>query len=675
MNILSNELNKEPNEINSLNCEVTSFQDQIRGNFNAQYLDAFKMLAGQYFEYEFRNYERVDLTTLRDILFLRESQIRTSTNQEGEKLYSALNNIVSESSFSLRHQSDLASIHKFKTKVYHLALDGEYGDELKHEALEIQKAICEAQVLESQNTLQAKFNRLQLEFSSLKTELQKEYHNMRDFGDKLSLSFIFKLDHGHFNYLRYFSEIQSGGIVTLKDFLKPLVYNEFQNRSKDTMTYNDISGFKNEVLREALKGSYGEDVKHEALEIQKAIYEAQVLESQNTLQAKFKRLQVEFNLTLQDILNLTKDDIRYKEIYSPGMLFEKLKLHSVLKTIDSHDNIPYSNVKADKLINFKISVLDEAVKGTYGEEVQQEALDIQRENKRKAKLLSPEAQSDTNRPVLVGNFACDSMDEWIIGKFLLDYLTDNQGNSFQITNKTFQCKVQSPNDTTCRLDYVIPASFTTQKRPCVLEWHPFREDLERKKIKQQLKNTHTTAEVKTELEILLNLANESKPRFKHEIQTNYTNYRSILATQNLGDNVQVVCFQEGIEEDRKSLYDFLIINTNFQQNGSIKTFKQFKSQWLVYSEEIKKIQNDKKIKRAAEKLHRVVASQGIQLDNLTLDNIKHLLDQRFKFNAQKVSIKGIKKVLKTRLIEFENDQKFLVYLQDFAKNRSTKILL
>lgn len=542
---------------------------------------------------------------------------------------------------------------------FEFAKNGDFGGPLKELAIKIYHEELNARRCQNRILQTDRFDRITMETWE---------------GKKLSLSGILNLNLTDLKEGYMISESKRYKKLYLFNLLKNLDCNNKLGLDRTSLTSEQLRCFQLFVLNQALNTEYSARATLDALRINElrfttsgikcAIDQIQEVGEINSLEGKFKRIQVMFNLTLQNILNLTQSEIRWGRITSSD-LKDDITLHSLLIQLVENANMKTCRVRADKLLAFKREVLEEAVKGSYGEQVQKEAIEIQKENERKAKLLSPEAQSNIDRPVLIDNFACDSMEEWIIGKFLLDYLKDSQERSFQITNETFQLKVNSPQNTSCRFDFVIPARFTVNNIPLVLEWHPFREDLEEKKIKGQLKKNNTT-EYTIELEDLLQLANANKPKFKHVIQTTYTNYRSLLATNEFGDDVQVVCFQEGSKLDRQSLYYYLSTCTLFHKNGSIESFEQFESQWLDYSEEIKKIQDDKKIKRAAEQLKKLTVSQGIQLEHLASNNIDYLLNQKFNFYRKRISLSDIKTILVHRGVAFENDQEFLVYLQSFA---------
>jgi hypothetical protein len=806
MNILSKDITKKKT-LDDSNIDTPTLRNHIIDRVASLELD----LSNEFQALLQANFRQITLTCLRDILYLDDNQITGSPTHEIQHLLNYLNTIVRDRKYHLRFRVAQSHINSYKGHVFDLALRRTYGEEIQNEAQEIQSAIDKCKALESENTLEAKFQRLQIEFFSLKNYFNSFQRELCD-GPKLSLSFIFKLQFNDFNFVKYRSEVLLGDKIDLFDLLKPLVNMEYPKRTRArNITMDKINEFKNAVLTAALQGSYGEEIQNEAQIIQSAIDKCKALESENTLEAKFQRLQIEFGFTLRNIFEITKEDIRHKSINSPSILFEELALYNVLKPLDLNGNLGKSKrVSQENLEKFKASILDQALIGSYGDEIRAEgvkiqnerypqpyhqrelkdkwqfkralsgefgdqwqtiasrmqeqervaevfhvrsdlksklerlqmetfdgvvmtmrsilnltlrqvrdnytlsesiqsqelylfdvlkpldpanslgdsrtkvnitklkafketvytlalkrhyttrffldAMAIQEENVLKQRILSPEAWVQENRPVLGNNFACDSMDEWIIGKFLLNNLKASDGSSFQITNDTFQVRVQSPNNTVCRFDYVIPAWLSTDNRHIVLEWHPFRKDLVEKQIKGQLQSEQKT-EIRTKLQVLLYQATSNDPQFAETIKTNYATYRQELAQNHFEGCVETWCFQNGYQ-DKENLFKMLNTHTLWGQNSSISTYEQFQSQWLRYSEEIRTIQADKKILRAAIELNnRLIANKNTKT--------QELLEISFKFHREHPRVADIKSILNKRGKSFSNDQEFITFLLDF----------
>ncbi|MBT5346300.1 hypothetical protein HOL52_00280 [bacterium] len=354
--------------------------------------------------------------------------------------------------------------------------------------------------------------------------------------------------------------------------------------------------------------------------------------------------------TIQDFLGLSSTTIIHGKI-------ESILVREIINAIlglEGKDKI-LSYHRKDKGIENKkrVETAKEKLKNLVTER------DLGEEAQREMQtLILEKTNSITEKPTNTNGIEFDSMDEYVIGKILEEYVTNKDGANFRLeTGTNFQVGVEKNNNSkNPRLDFIISTEFTKDSwESIVIEWHPFRLDLVKSKLELEIKNAENKGK-EEELEKKLEKLKTKDPETIKKIKKNYENEREKLAKKLLNNETAIVItFQD--QKEIEPLYEFLttftITNSKFPN-----TKEEFTTKFHRIYKQISYIQEKKKQRKGRVIIEEYLETNNIHsIEGLTNKQITTLWNESFTFdvNRNKISQRIRNSVTHTRKTKKENE--------------------
>ena len=461
-----------------------------------------------------------------------------------------------------------------------------------------------------------------------------------------------------------FTKIVKGtiGNTLVRDIINAMLRLEGQDKitsycdsKKDPANKERVENAKEKLKNLVTEGKLGSDTQEEFAKYLKEnpVVKEEEIDLSGSAEEIWKRIKLPATIfyngqqivihTIQDFIRLKKTCIIEGKI---GNTLVREIINAMLelkedKKITSHRLNDKGKANKLRLEKARRLLEQKVTKGGLGKEAQADYVksEIQEKQEKIQNLILEKINFIKSKIINENKIEFDSMEEYVIGEILEKYLINENGESFRLeTNTNFQVEIEKDNNSrNSKLDFLISKEFTIKGwDSIVIEWHPIRLDLKKKKLKKEIENTENK-EKKEELRKRIEKIDQKDSEAIEKIKKEYEAKRQDLAEKKfVKETIVIRTFQE--KYNREDLYEFLkeftITNSTFPENQ-----EEFTTQFQNIYSQISTIQEKKKQRVTRIKIEEYLEENNEHsIQELTDEQITDIWNTSFNFDGSKNKI-------------------------------------